>query len=424
MKFQRGGLEHHGMILMIAALASNVSGLVYHMVLGGNWGPWKLSESEYQTLVFMTNTILIAVVPMDALRSMAGHYGSLYIQDGDSQSIWAFSRCWLKRLGIFGGLITAIGILMAGPITAYFHVDQPYTWVLTMLAVLLTLFMPFIAGVFQGMQYFYWMSFTHNVWSVLRLILVLVFITFFGPLAVYGVLAHLVGMILCVVCALIGLRWITGGEKSNGVTLPDSGQYLWKSTVILTGFTVLLNADIHLVQLYLPGTGDMAAKAGTIARSLVFLPMPIALAMFPKVSSRKTYSLSNLKILYKALIYVSLLVGSIGMIFVIKPKWPLAIFYLQFDPSEEMISVLRTYVVAMMPLPVCYVLLNYFLAQRRFRSCWSGLAGAILYIVASGLFHDTIQTLIFILGLITFSTCFMMLGEVVHLARKQSRSTQ
>ena len=75
-------LEKHGFLVLAAAQVANISGLLFHMLMGGSWVSWSLSQEDYQCLVFMLNTILIALIPMDAIRTMVSHYAALMAREG------------------------------------------------------------------------------------------------------------------------------------------------------------------------------------------------------------------------------------------------------------------------------------------------------------------------------------------------------
>lgn len=413
----RGGFEHHGLILLVTAQVANCSGLLFHMLLGGDWVSWGLEADEYQTMVFMINTVLIATAPMDAFRSMAGHYASLLIRENRAGDIRRFWRFWSFRLSLAAVGILGVGALLAVPVSLLFHVNQPGTWMLSMAALGLTLQMFHLAGIFQGMQCFYWMAAVQNVWSFLKVILAVLMVYTFAPLALFGVAAHGLGMGCSVLIGLVGLYWVTRDSPAGAQPVPHASGYLVRSMILMTGFTALLNMDIHVVQFFLPSTDALAAKGGTIARAVVFLPMPIALALFPKVTSARQLRREDATLLWKALRYVLILVAAIGGICALKPEWPLWALYGELDPSPLLRQTVRGYVLAMMPLAVCHVLLNFFIAQRRFRACGWILVSAVLFLGSSALFHSRVLDVVVALGFSALFGLVMMLHELRRLFR-------
>ena len=347
-------LEKHSLLLLVAAQVANVCGLLFHMLLGGSWVHWSLDENEYQVLVFMLNTIMIALVPMDAIRSMVSHYSSLMAQQGHYGDVYQFSRLWRRRMVWVGLSLGVTGTLCAPVIVSVFNIDRPMTFTLTMWTLAVTLFMPLYAGFLQGVQAFFWFSMVYNLWAVVRLLLGVGLVYFAASQAFFGILGQLIGMLLTVLVGFFGIRHMCRGKLESAQPMPRGAGYLFKSVVILVGYAVLFNSDIHLVQYFLPDTGDMAAKAGTIARAVVFLPMPIALAMFPKVSSTGVITREDVKTLCKALVYVLLLLLALAGICAVKPAWPLLLLYGMKSPSPDMLETVRAYVIGMSPLSLTY----------------------------------------------------------------------
>ena len=92
------------------------------------------------------------------------------------------------------------------------------------------------------------------------------------------------------------LRWLEGVDRLGfgllrgvgpaGRGLHGTAGYLGRSFAMLMAFSLLMMMDVLLVKHYVPGEAESFARAATVARAIIFLPMPIALAMFPKVVSR------------------------------------------------------------------------------------------------------------------------------------------
>lgn len=417
MSEHRKGLALHSLILLAAAQFSNVGGLLFHMLLGGDWVSWSLPAEEYQILVFMLNSILIAVLPMDAVRTTIGHYVSLMSREDREGDIRRFFGFWTMRMLGAGAVLILLAWLFSASLMDVFHIEQRGIFLLAMATLALTLMLPLCAGVFQGMQRFVFFSLAFNLVAVLRLIFAIFLVIFFAPKAVSGVLAQFFSTLICVFLGFVGVYLFTRRAEPSEQALPKISGYLLQSVLVLLGYGILFNGDIHLAQYFLPDSADMAARAGTIARAVVFLPMPIALALFPKVSSHGDLHREDLLVLGRALLYVSILLAGIAGLCSIRPDWPLLGLYGIREPSEELLRTVRTYVLSMTPLALSYLFLNFHMAQRRFAPCWLILAAAPIYILGVRFYHPSVEGIARVLGCVTLTTCILLVLHLIWTAR-------
>jgi len=159
--------------------------------------------------------------------------------------------------------------------------------------------------------------------------------------------------------------------------------------------------------------------AATIARTVVFLPMPIAMALFPKVTSWDTPGISGMSTLLKAVGLTALVVGAAVAACSLLPWLPLAIIYGIREPGAELQALVRHVLLAMSPLGLVYVLLNFELAQNRFRACMMLALPVALYFAAAAMRHETFGQLALALGCASFLALALMLGAVLAAARRR-----
>jgi O-antigen/teichoic acid export membrane protein len=408
MRTYRDGLLRHSLILMAATQVGNLANLLFHVVMGR-----KLDPAEYGILAAMLGIVLIIATPMDALRMAMAHYSALLAQEGRSGAVPHLVRRWIRNLAIPAVLILAIGIPASPWIAGFFHLKHPMPVVLTCFVLGSALLLPVLAGALLGLQSFVWMSVCSQAWGVVRLVVGAVLVSVAGAHAEWGIVAHALGACVSVALGIWGLRWNSKSAPPLDEHMTGVMRYCVQSLSILAGFGILMNADVVMVKHFFPDAqqAGLFARAATIGRTMVFIAMPIALAMFPKVASAGTIDAHNWKTLTSAIVYVVTLLGGAALACSVYAWIPLWILYNDRTPSAEMIRLVRRVVCAMAPMGLTYLLMNFQMAQRRFKPAYLLLACAAGYIIGVSLFHKTVWQVVTVLGIVSaLSSVILMVG--------------
>ena len=409
------GLLRHSILLMAATQVGNVANLLFHVVMGR-----KLEPTEYGILTAMLGIVLIIATPMDALRMAMAHYSALLAQEGRSGAVTHLVRRWSRNLAIPAVLVLVVGILASPWISGFFHLDNPMPVVLTCFILGSVLLLPILAGALLGLQSFIWMSVCSQAWGVVRLVVSAVLVSVAGAYAEWGIAAHALGAGVSVAFGIWGLRWNLKSVPPLDEHLTGVTRYCTQSMLILAGFAILMNADVVMVKHFFPDAQQVGlfARAATIGRTMVFITMPIALAMFPKVASAGSIEAHNWKTLMSAIVYVVTILGGAALACSVYAWIPLRILYNDRTPDAEMIRLVRRVVCAMAPMGLTYLLMNFQMAQRRFKPAYLLLACAAGYVVGVALFHQTVWQVVAVLGLAS------TLSSVVLIAGLPWRSTR
>ena len=408
MRTHRDGLLQHSLILMAATQVGNVANLLFHVVMGR-----KLDPPEYGVLSAMLGIILIIATPMDALRVAMAHYTALLVQGGKIQAVPHLMRRWSRNLAIPTLLALVAGILLSGRIAGFFHLDDVAPVVLMCFILAGGLLMPILIGALQGLQSFLWMSASQHIWGVVRLIAGALFVMVIAATAEWGLVGQMLGVWASVVVGVWGLRWNIRGPRSVEERVTGVTRYFIRSLLILAGFAVLMNADVVMVKHFFPDAHEagLFARAATIGRTMVFLTMPIALAMFPKVASAGTTDPHNWKTLVSAIVYVGVILVAAAGLCAFFAWVPLLILYNDRAPTPEMIRLVRWVVCAMAPMGLTYLLTNFQIAQRRFKPAYVLLACAAGYVAGVTFFHETVWQVVLVLGIVsTLSAVVLIAG--------------
>ncbi|MGA2684565.1 MAG: hypothetical protein ABSF51_05895 [Verrucomicrobiota bacterium] len=304
----------------------------------------------------------------------------------------------LAWLGTFAlCLLLAIGALIwQKDILAGWQITNPVDLWITLFVVLFSFWLPMFWGVLQGQQNFLWFGWSNIVNGVGRLGVASFLVLALG--------AYAGGMMFGVCLGLAAGVGVAVWQTRSLWRLPAQ-PFDWRSLLkqilpLMLGFGAvqfLFTADTMFVKAYF--SGDDAAfyvSAGTLSRALMWLVVPLATVMFPKiVHSVARSEKSNL--LGTVLLGTGLLAvgGALGL--TILGPWVIRLIYSK-DYVSVAASVLPWYAWAMVPLSLGYALINNLLARSQFRIVPVLLLLATAYGVALTQFHGTLITVLKTLG--------------------------
>ena len=415
----QSGLFKHSLLLLMGTQIGNVATMLYQIVM-----MHQLDRVEYGVLASLLSLILIIGTPLEALRTAVAHQVALLTRTGQSGAIGAVLWHWARALMIAALIFFLLGLVFQAPMTRLLQlpVSTLMVWTATIMAG--SLFIPFFAGALQGLQAFLWMAIHGQVWAVTRFGVALLCLAWIGRSAFSGLVAQAIAVVASVA---VGLWAIRRAYRRPTVTViaPVGGwsYFLW-SLCALAGYAVLMNADVALVKIFFsPEDAGEFAQAATIARSIVFLPVPIAAAMFPKVVSAGLSTASDRVILVKSVVFTGSLIlfAGVACTLAASPIWR---FFTGESPTPDALRLVRWMIWALSPLGLTFLLMNFELAQRRFRAPLSLLLLAAAYIVGVSIWHDTYwQVLTLITGL-TITSLLLMSVDVLRGGSKRSAAPQ
>ncbi len=418
----RQNLFKHGAIMMIGSAFGAVCNAAFHMVVGRTL---DADGVEYGTLVAMLGLILAVSTPMLAVQNTIAHYISRLSQEGRGAEVKGFFRYWMRLfLGISIGLVI-LAVAARAPLAAFWNLPHPGIIVLTFTVLAGSLWMSLFNGLWQGTESFGWFAFAPQIWSVLRLLLGGLLTAFISATALAALSAQGIGVLAVLLLGLFFWRRLPGTAAPSTRRLPrDMYRYLIAALICLTGYAMLMNLDVTLAKHYFDDeTTGLFAKAATIARTAVFLPVPIAATLFPKVTSSGDLPRSSWQLLWRGIgLTVLIILGVVGFCLA-TPALPWTILYGAVPPEQatQAMALTRAMLLAMMPLALVYVLLNFEMAQQRFRWCYAVSACGVLYVAAVAAFHATPMAIPLALGLCNTAALLLLLTGVAVQSRRAKK---
>lgn len=407
-------------MLLVATQVGNLATMLFQIVMMRS-----LSVVEYGILASMLSLVLITGTPLEALRTAVAHQTALLARVGNGMGIRHVLLRWGRGLTITGVMIVVLTAVLSGRMADYFQWPSPILAMLTGVIIAGSLFIPFVAGALQGMQAFVWMGIHGQVWGVTRVLTALLLLAVIGGTALAGLLAQSIAVVASVafgVAALfMVLRPMTTGDKD--ATHSGREYFLW-SLAVLAGYAVIMNADVALVKLFFdPDDAGTFARAATIGRSIVFLPVPIAAAMFPKVVSLGLASTADRLILFKAIGLTCALIALPALVCTLFMPVLWQLFTSEVGDAETL-ALARRVVWALAPLGLTFLLVNFEIAQRRFRAPAMLIGIAIAYVATVSLAHNnSLFRVVAILACAAAASLVVMLIDMGRAARRARLAT-
>ena len=403
----QSGLFRHSIVLLFAAQIASVSNLLFQLVMMRS-----LTAVEYGVLATMLSLVQIFGKPMESLRTTVAHQAGLLKRSSRTGAVRHLLRRWAVYLSFL-----SLGLLLAGGlgsevIAAHFQLSSPAPVLAAVLVIAGLPFMLMCVGLLQGLQAFVWMGAVYQGWGVVRLLVGVAIVYLFARTAVAGLSAHALGVGISVAFGVLALNSLLKKEpESSGPDMDyNSMYYCFMSMMILAGYAVLTYADVMLVKRYFtPEEAGVYAKAATIGRTIIFITVPVAMALFPKVVSTGMTTANDRRLLVRALALAGALVAVTALAVSVGARFLWLVFTGE-EPDGETVSLMRMVVWAMSPLGVTLLMVNFNLAQRRFHMAAPILCLAAAYILGVSIWHDTLVQVVRVLASVSVASLLAMLA--------------
>ncbi len=377
--------------LMIASIAGGMLMWGTHFLAKAQSVP----AAEYATFgAFLAVVILLPTIPLQMILAQQTAKALAHHRERELSGV--IRLLCFSALGLWlAGCLIVWGL--QGTILARLHLSTPVGLWITMLVVLFQLWMPMFQGVLQGQQNFLWLGWTLLISGIGRLS-----VAAFAVLALHtGSTGMLAGVLLGIVVATAAAAWQC---RSLWLARPEPFDWLTLlrqiSPLLLgfLGFQILFTADTVFVKSYFDNEAGFYISAGTLSRALMWLVLPLATVMFPRlVHSAVKSEKSNLVGLVLAGTAILAVLGAVSLS-VLSP-W-IVPFVAKKSYVPVACAVLPWYVSAMVPLALANVLLNDLLARPSSKMLLSvsifGLSLAYLFGLTQ--FHATLVMMLQTMG--------------------------
>jgi len=369
-----------------------------------------LSPVDYGNLNSLLALFMVISVPANTVQTTVTRFISSFLVQQSHQRIRELLRHLLSRM-FFITFFTFLLLGLGSPlISSFLQITSHWSVVLVGVVLLFAMILPVPWGGLQGLQRFGFLNINLILNGVLRLALGILFVLWgLGVLGALGaiVLSYMVTTLLSLFMLGLSLpekeksrqRGDGQGSSSPG-DLSEVYRFFLPVGMSLLCFMVLTNVDLLLVKHFFSpleaGYYSIGQMAGKI---ILFLPLPVAMVMFPKLSSLRPHDREAYQILRKSLIVVGLLCVLVSAFFFLFPRLVLQILTRKAYP--ECIALLKLFSINMTFFSLTYVLLFYHLSTRQRQFLYVLAIFTCTQIGSIVLFHRSLTQVLLLVGLVS-----------------------
>jgi O-antigen/teichoic acid export membrane protein len=349
--------------LMIAGIAGGLMGFGVHFLSN------KIPPSQYT--IFQALLMVTTVLPTTPLQMIFAQQTAAALATNRTRQLAGMIRVAFLSLFLVWLVVAVFIFIFQAQIVTRLALGSALPLWITLLMILLSLWAPMLGGVLQGKQDFFTMGWSAILGGVIRLGVAAALVIALGGGAAGMMTGALVGMMVVAGIAIWQTRdlWSLPREKFDGRSL------LGEVLPLMFGFGVfqfMFASDTIFAKAFF-SSEEMATEmasysaAGTLSRALLWLVLPLAAVMFPKIvhSNAKSEKSNLLKIVLLGTAVLTIF-GGLGLS--LTGQW--VIKWMGVWPAKWLpliITFLPWYSAAMVPLALANVLVNDLMARKQFR---------------------------------------------------------
>lgn len=332
------------------------------MMFGVHFLAKAVPEAQYAA--FGTLLMVVACLPTMPLQMIFAQQTAQALATGRERQLAGMIRLawlWTTLLWLLGVLVV---FAFQKQIVAGWHLpDASGLWV-TLPLLLASLWLPMFSGVVQGRQDFFWLGWATILGGGGRLLAAAFLVLALG----LGATGMMAGASIAVTFSALILIWRSRDLWMLRTEKYDRGGLLRQVMPLLFGFGAcqfMFTSDTMFAKAYF--TGDQMAPyvaAGTMSRALLWLVLPLAAVMFPKIvhaaAKSEKSNLFNMVVLGTAVLAIC---GALGL-WLVGPIVVKIVYKTSY--LAETTLLLPWYAGAMVPLALANVMVNDLLARSRF----------------------------------------------------------
>ncbi len=342
--------------LMIANIAGGM------MTLGVHPLNKHIPDGEYTA--FGVLLMVVACLPTTPLQMVFAQQSALALATGRERQLAGMIRlAWLWTFIVWA--VAAVAVFMfQGAIVSRWQLPGAAGLLVTLPLLLVSLWAPMFTGVLQGRQDFFWMGWSSILGGTARLVIA----AFFVLALAFGAAGMMAGALIGVGFGAGIAIWRTRDLWLMRAESFDLKSLLRQVTPLILGFGAcqfMFTSDTMFAKAYFsPDAMKPYVAAGTLSRGLLWLVMPLAAVMFPKIVQssvkREKNNLFGLVVLGTAVLGICGMAG----LWLTGPLL-VKILYKASDLAGTM-ALIPWYAGAMVPLALANVMVNDLLARSRF----------------------------------------------------------
>jgi len=381
----------HGGIVAAATVVSGGLNYAFQLFMGRALPPEQYGVFGALFALFYLVNVLGRGMRFSAARFVAGFDRTSAVAD--------FLRGALVRALLVGGAIFAVLAGTSGVVGAFLGVD-PHIVVVVGATIPPGLALTVTEGTLDGRQQFLALGGVQILKAAAKLLIAVPLVVVgFGVAGAFGAVAA--ALALTLVVATVALFRDFDATHDLGATFDYGRAYRYGGPAVLAGFCLAVpaNADVIVVKHAFPATeAGMYTAASVLGKVLIFLPMGISTALFPKVSADHASAGTGRQraLLVRGLGYAAALGGAGALAYWVAPRAILTLFFGEAYAAAA--PLLRWYGVAIVPFVLAVVVLNYQLARDRTGYVYVFAAGSLAEIGLIWAYHASMLQVVRLLA--------------------------
>jgi O-antigen/teichoic acid export membrane protein len=393
-------------LLFAAMMVGNVFGYLFQLAMGR-----MLSVAEYGEMNALMSLMVMFGIPLAALVNFFARETSVYFSKGDSASVRGLHRYGLTRTCWIAAFVICPLAFLSPFIGRYIGVSFDKV-ILVFTCVFVGALATVNTGVIQGMQYFRSLSFIGAGASFFKFAFAIVFV-WFG----WGVLGALGGLLATGLTLLVYSQWLILSslpreKKAFHLSFGKIYKYVGGLFLANAFFGVLTQVDVMLVKHYFtPQEAGLYASAAILGKAVMYLPGAIVLALFPMAAANQAAGQSSSGMLIKAIGLTLALSGGGAVILHFFPGVIMGtLFGARYLPAAPLTAIFG---LAMLPMALILVLMNYLLAQGRVRFVVFLAMAGIVELAGIHFFRNNLHNILYVIMAAGCMALFLMLSYIL-----------
>lgn len=385
----------------------NLFNLLYHFFMVRNLDP-----PDYGQLNTLLALFMLITVPANTVQTTVTRFVSVFQANFQQEQTRAFLNHFL-RIMIGMAFLFLLAITLASQVLSAFLQIQ-VIGLIFLLGVILFFAMvtPIPWGGLQGLQRFGLLTMNLILNGGLKLGLgILLVIGGWGVLGAMGAIA--IAYFVTTFLSLLQVAWLMKKKnckkdeplleaiQNQPSTFSEAYRYFLPVGIMLLCFMTLTQVDLLVVKhLFTPVEAGYYSIAQMVGKMILFLPLPVVMVMFPKVTQLEAQKRETLPVLVRSLMITGALCG-LGIL--CSHFFPYRVTQiLTGKVYPECQPLIRLFSINMTFFSLILILLYYHLAKSQHLFLFPLALLTILQIVAIALFNKTMIEVLTVVGVVAF----------------------
>lgn len=418
-KFRRNVMTKLG-VLIIAAIAS----YVFYFLMAR-----MLSVENYGLLYSLIALTYLFTVPHETIRAVIARYTVDWAAKKEYGKMKGFFIAALKNVFIYSAIAFVIFMVLLPVLMELFHASLT-SMIIIGSSLLVTLILPLIWGLLQGMQSFGHLGINNSIEGVAKLAIAIVLV-----LLGFGVNGALIAIPLSLLIAFFAGFWpIKDILKAKTEKFRQDHKHIIRyfiaAFVIFLFFVALYSLDTIMARYFFSAkTSGFYGSLSVLSKVVLFISIAITRVMFSAVAekshskNKKIYEKQykeGKQILLTAGLYILIVIGFFLIISIFAPELLIKIVvggqYLEIAPN------LKYMIIAMGFLSLSSLIAFYNLSLDWNKRITARILGTFVFLQIASLivFHRTLQQFITVVLIINSLLFLAMLATLLIKKRKPS----